>query len=166
MQQSNFALPSGCTVRKATSEDNWPIRLLVLSAQLDPTQLRWQQFWVIECDRQLTACGQLRNFSDIQELGSLVVAPAWRGRGLGSFLTQHLISTATQPLYLECLGQRLVKFYSRFGFVPIAFEDLPRSLKPKFRLSELGKKLIRVPVVFMHYQQTEAENLTTAPLPE
>jgi amino-acid N-acetyltransferase len=166
MQQSNFALPSGCTVRKATSEDNWPIRLLVLSAKLDPTQLRWQQFWVIECDRKLAACGQLRNFSDIQELGSLVVAPAWRGRGLGSFLTQHLIATATQPLYLECLGQRLVKFYSRFGFVTIAFEDLPRSLKPKFRLSELAKKLLRVPVVFMQYPQTEAGNLTNPPLPE
>ncbi|BAY27498.1 GCN5-related N-acetyltransferase [Calothrix sp. NIES-2100] len=166
MQQSNLALPSGCTVRKATSEDNWSIRLLVLSAKLDPTQLRWQQFWVIECesashtlrDRQLAACGQLRNFSDIQELGSLVVAPAWRGRGLGSFLTQHLIATATQPLYLECLGQRLAEFYSRFGFVTVAFEDLPRSLKPKFRLSELGRKLIRVPVVFMHYPHSGTSN--------
>ncbi len=167
MLQRNLPLPSGCTVRKATSEDNWPIRLLVLSAKLDPTQLRWQQFWVIECDRQLAACGQLRNFADIQELGSLVVAPAWRGRGLGSFLTQHLITTATQPLYLECLGQRLVQFYSRFGFVPIAFEELPRSLKPKFRLSELlGKKLLRVPVVFMHYPKTQATNPTKSPLPE
>ncbi|OUL37069.1 GNAT family N-acetyltransferase [Nostoc sp. T09] len=166
MQQSNLVLPSECVLRKATSEDNWPIRLLVLSAKLDPTQLRWQQFWVIECDRKLAACGQLRNFLDTQELGSLVVAPTWRGRGLGSFLTQHLISTTTQPLYLECLGQRLAQFYSRFGFVPVAFEDLPRSLKPKFRLSELAKKLIRVPVVFMHYQQTEAGNLTKLPRTE
>ena len=153
MEQSNLALPPGCSVRRATSEDNWPIRWLVLSAKLDPTQLRWQQFWVIECDRQLVACGQLRNFSDIQELGSLVVTPAWRSRGLGSFLTQHLIATATEPLYLECLGQRLAEFYTRFGFVTIAFEDLPRSIKPKFRFSELGRKLIRVPVVFMHYPQ-------------
>jgi amino-acid N-acetyltransferase len=174
MPQINLALPSGFAVRRARFEDNWPIRWLVLSAKLDPTQLRWQQFWVIECEsashtlreRQLAACGQLRNFSDTQELGSLVVATPWRGRGLGSFLTQHLITTATQPLYLECLGQRLAQFYTRFGFVPIAFEDLPRSLKPKFRLSQLGKKLIRVPVVFMHYQGTEAENLTKYPLKE
>ncbi|BAY90626.1 MULTISPECIES: GNAT family N-acetyltransferase [unclassified Tolypothrix] len=151
MNQSNLELPSGCILRKATSEDNWPIRLLVLSAKLDPTQLRWQQFWVIECNGKLAACGQLRNFDDTQELGSLVVAPAWRDRGLGSLLTQHLIATATQPLYLECLGQRLAEFYSRFGFVAIAFEELPRSLKSKFGLSQLGKKLIRVPVVFMHY---------------
>ncbi|MBD2166858.1 GNAT family N-acetyltransferase [Calothrix membranacea FACHB-236] len=152
MNQSNLELPSGCIIRKATSQDNWPIRLLVLSAKLDPTQLRWQQFWVIECNGKLAACGQLRNFGDTQELGSLVVTPAWRNSGLGSLLTQHLIATATQPLYLECLGQRLAEFYSRFGFVAIAFEELPRSLKSKFGLSQLGKKLIRVPVVFMQYQ--------------
>ncbi|WP_193197502.1 GNAT family N-acetyltransferase [Nostoc sp. MG11] len=152
MKQNNLSLPIGCVLRKATSADKWSIRLSVFSAKLDPTQLRWQQFWVIECDGDIVACGQLRNFSNAQELGSLVVAPAWRGRGLGTFLTQYLINAATQPLYLECLGERLTEFYSGFGFVPISFEDLPRSLQFKFRWSELGKKLIKIPVVFMYYQ--------------
>ncbi|RCJ32726.1 GCN5 family acetyltransferase [Nostoc punctiforme NIES-2108] len=160
MNQNNLSLPSGCILRKATSGDQWSIRLLVFSAKLDPTQLNWQQFWVIEYNDNLVACGQLRNFSGAQELGSLVVASAWRGRGLGSLLTQHLINTATQPLYLECLGQRLVKFYSRFDFVPICFEDLPQfpkttglsTLKDKFRFSQLAKRLLKVPVVFMKYQ--------------
>lgn len=152
MKQNDLSLPTECVLRKAISADKWSIRLSVFSAKLDPTQLRWQQFWVIECDGDIVACGQLRNFSNAQELGSLVVAPAWRGRGLGTFLTQHLINTATQPLYLECLGERLAEFYSGFGFVPISFEDLPRSLQPKFRWSELGKKLIKIPVVFMYYQ--------------
>lgn len=153
MKQNNVSLPAGCTLRSATSEDIWSIRLLVLGAKLDPTQIRWQQFWVIECNGQLVACGQLRNFSGAQELGSLVVLPAWRGRGLGTFLTQHLITQATQPLYLECLGQRLAQFYSRFGFVTISFEELPPSVKRKFGLSQLGKRLIKVPVVFMEYQE-------------
>lgn len=161
MKQSNFSLPTGCILRRATSADIWSIRLLVLSAKLDPTQLRWQQFWVIECDGNLVACGQLRNFLDAQELGSLVVAAAWRGRGLGTFVTQHLIDTASQPLYLECLGQRLAQFYSRFGFVPISYEDLPQcpntsgfssTLQRKFRFSQLAKKFIGVPVVFMYYR--------------
>lgn len=153
MKQNNVSLPTECTLRSATSEDIWSIRLLVLGAKLDPTQIRWQQFWVIECNKQLIACGQLRNFSGAQELGSLVVLPAWRSRGLGSFLTQHLITQATQPLYLECLGEKLAQFYSRFGFVAISFEELPRSLKRKFGLSQLAKKLIKVPVVFMKYQE-------------
>ncbi|BAY77560.1 GCN5-related N-acetyltransferase [Nostoc linckia NIES-25] len=167
MNQSNVSLPPGCMLRKATSGDRWSIRWLVFSAKLDPTQLNWQQFWVIECDaysgqsrRHLVACGQLRNFSGAQELGSLVVAPPWRGRGLGTLLTQHLINTSQQPLYLECLGQRLAEFYSRFGFVPISFADLPElpktkfssALKDKFRFSQLAKKLFRVPVVFMEYR--------------
>lgn len=167
MNQSNLSLPSGCVLRKATSADKWSIRLLVFSAKLDPTQLNWQQFWVIECDayggqslRNVVACGQLRNFSGAHELGSLVVASAWRSRGLGSLLTQHLINTVTQPLYLECLSERLAQFYSRFGFVPISFEDLPQfpktrglsTLKEKFRFSQLAKKLLRVPVVFMEYR--------------
>ncbi|MEH2055618.1 MAG: GNAT family N-acetyltransferase [Nostoc sp.] len=160
MNQRNLSLPSGCVLRKATSADQWSIRLLVLSAKLDPTQLNWQQFWVIESDENLIACGQLRNFSEAQELGSLVVASAWRGCGLGTLLTQHLINIATQPLYLECLGERLAQFYSRFDFVPISFEDLPQfsrtrglsTLNGKFRFSQLAKRLLRVPVVFMKHQ--------------
>ncbi|WP_341525481.1 GNAT family N-acetyltransferase [Nostoc sp. UHCC 0302] len=151
MKQNDFSLPVGCVLRRATSADMWSIRRLVFLAKLDPTQLRWQQFWVIERNGDLIACGQLRNFSGAQELGSLVVAPAWRGQGLASFLTQHLISTATQPLYLECLGERLMQFYSRFGFDLISFEDLPPSLQRKFRLSQLAKKWIKIPVMFMYY---------------
>ena len=146
-------MPAGCVLSRASSDNIWSIRLLVFRAKLDPTQIRWQQFWVVECDGRLVACGQLRNFSGTQELGSLVVAPDWRGRGLGTMLTQHLIEQATQPLYLECLGQRLAQFYSRFGFVPISFQDLPPALKPKFGLSQLGKRLIKVPVVFMQYRR-------------
>lgn len=144
-------MPTGCVVRKATSEDIWSIRWLVFSAKLDPTQIRFSQFWVIECEGKLVACGQLRNFSGAQELGSLVVTPAWRSRGLGTFLISYLIRQATQPLYLECLGPRLAQLYERFGFVSISFADLPQALKPKFGFSDLGKRLLRVPVVFMHY---------------
>src|ERR671932_2532405 len=117
MTEPSPSLPLGCILRRASAGDIWPIRKLVLSARLDPTQLRWSQFWVIECEGRVVACGQLRSFPGAQELGSLVVTPAWRGRGLGSYLTKHLIQAATQPLYLECLGSRLAKFYTRFGFV-------------------------------------------------
>ena len=144
-------LPLGCILRKATSKDASSIRWLVFKAKLDPTQIKWQQFWVIECDRNIIACGQLRNFTQAQELGSLVVTKNWRNRGLGSFLTQHLIEQATQPLYLECLGKKLIDYYQKFGFTIIDFQDLPASLKSKFKISQLGKKLIGVPVTFMKH---------------
>ena len=145
------ALPPGCILRPATAKDVWGIRKLVLFAKLDPTQLRWQQFWVIECDRRLVACGQLRSFPGAQELGSVVVAPAWRGQGLATFLVEHLIQQATQPLYLECLGSSLARFYARFGFVSVSWQELPRSLKLKFGLSALAATWFRLPVTIMHY---------------
>jgi len=145
-------LPAACILRRACEQDIWSIRKLVLSAKLDPTQLRTQQFWVVECHGVLVACGQLRNFSGAQELGSLVVVPAWRGRGLGTLVTKHLIEQATQPLYLECLGKKLVHFYSCLGFVPVSWQELPQSLKFKFGLSRLAQILLKIPVGIMQYQ--------------
>jgi amino-acid N-acetyltransferase len=149
MNDSSFSLPSECIIRPACDRDIKSIRRLVWSARLDPTQLRWQQFSVIECNGDLVACGQLRNFAGAQELGSLVVAKDWRDRGLGSSLAKHLIEQATQPLYLECLGKRLASFYTRFGFVEVPVQELPQSIKFKFGLSQLAKTLFRIPITIM-----------------
>ncbi|HEY9612708.1 GNAT family N-acetyltransferase [Allocoleopsis sp.] len=152
-----ISLPPGCILRRALAGDIWAIRKLVLSAKLDPTQLRWSQFWVIECEGRVVACGQLRNFPEAQELGSLVVTPAWRGRGLGSYLTKHLIQEATQPIYLECLGSRLAEFYTRFGFVPISWQELPQSLKWKFGVSQVASKVLpMISVKIMQYRESGA----------
>ena len=153
MTEQPFILPTGCILRRACAHDIWAIRKLVLSAKLDPTQVRWSQFWVIECEGNVVACGQLRRFAGAQELGSLVVASAWRDRGLGSFLVKHLIQEATEPLYLECLGSRLAKFYTRFGFKAIAWQELPESLKLKFGISQMASKVLpMISVTLMQYQ--------------
>lgn len=155
MTEPSPSLPPKCILRPACAKDIWAIRKLVLSAKLDPTQIRWSQFWVIECEGLVVACGQLRSFPGAQELGSLVVASAWRGRGLGSYLAKHLIQEATQPLYLECLGSRLAEFYSHFGFVAIAWQELPQSLKWKFGFSQLASRLLPViSVTIMRYQRS------------
>ena len=152
MIASSVSLPPECVIRPASEQDIKSIRRLVWSAKLDPTQLRWEQVWAIDCDGKLAACGQLRKFTGAQELGSLVVAKDWRDRGLGIYLTKYLIEQATQPLYLECLGKGLASFYTRFGFVEVSVQDLPQSLKFKFGLSQLAKILFRIPVTIMQYQ--------------
>lgn len=139
----SFVLPSECFLRPASASDIWEIRKLVFSAKLDPTQLRWQQFSVIECDRKIVACGQLRSFSEVQELSSLVVLPAWQNQGLGSYLVKHLIQKSTQPLYLECASW-LEQFYSQFGFVSVSWREVPSPLKEKFRITQFATKLIPV----------------------
>jgi len=139
----SFVLPSECVLRPACASDIWEIRKLVFSAKLDPTQLRWQQFSVIECDRKIVGCGQLRSFSEVQELSSLVVLPAWRNQGLGSYLVKHLIQQSTQPLYLECASW-LEQFYTRFGFISVSWREVPSPLKEKFRFTQFATKLIPV----------------------
>lgn len=145
------SLPPGCLIRPATARDMGSIWKMVLGAKLDPTQLRPQQFWTIVCDGELVACGQLRHFDNAQELGSLVVRREWRDRGLGTSLTQHLIRQATQPLYLECLGDRLAQFYTRLGFEVVPWQEVPRSLKLKFGISQMARKLFGVPVEILKY---------------
>lgn len=153
MTERSCSLPPGCILRPARATDIWIIRKLVLSAKLDPTQIRWSQFWVIEREGRIVACGQLRSFPEAQELGSLVIARAWRGRGLGSYLVKHLIQEATQPLYLECLGSKLAQFYTRFGFVPVSWQELPPPLKRKFGLSKLVSTIFPIiSVKLMQYQ--------------
>lgn len=144
-------LPDHCVLRSAQPQDIWTIRRLVLGALLDPTQLRWQQFWVIECEGKVVACAQLRTFTAAQELGSLVVAKKWRHRGFGKFLSQHLIQQADRPLYLECLGDRLADFYRQLGFVPTAWQDLPQSLQRKFGTSKFVAAFLGLPLRILHY---------------
>jgi amino-acid N-acetyltransferase len=144
-------LPPGCTLRRAVEADLPTIRALVRAARLDPTQLRPAQFSVIEHDGAVIACGQLRRFSGAQELGSLVVARAWRDRGLAAILIHHLIATATEPLYLECRAG-LIPFYRKYGFQLVAWRDLPRSLKLKFGMSRVFSTIFRVPVGSMAYR--------------
>ncbi len=155
MSTGEGRLPAGCVLRAAREADMPAIRALVRGARLDPTQLRYRQFRVIECAGQIVACGQLRRFAGAQELGSLVVRPEWRGRHLGTLLITHLIQAADAPLYLECRGA-LAPFYRRYGFVPVRWRDLPHSLQPKFGLSRLLSSLFRQPTAMMRYQGDEA----------
>jgi amino-acid N-acetyltransferase len=151
MTSTHPALPDSCTVRPAQPTDRWTLRRMVFGARLDPTQIRWQQFWVIECAGEVVACGQLRSYVEAQELGSLVVNPDWRHQGLGTYLTLHLIQQAEKPLYLECLGEPLVQFYQRLGFAPVTWQALPKSLKRKFGITQAIATLFRLPIALMKY---------------
>lgn len=145
------ALPPGCVLRRAQAADAAAIRALVRAARLDPTQLRWPQFWVITHAGRLIACGQLRRFPGAQELGSLVVDPAWRGQGLGGVLIRRLIQSARRPLFLECQAG-LAPYYQRFGFVLVSWRTAPPPLKWKFGLSRLVSTLFRRPVAALAYR--------------
>ncbi len=142
------SLPPDCIIRPATPEDLGTIRKLVFRAKLDPTQLRWENFFVIEFQDKIIACGQLRQFTGCQELGSLVVEKPWRDRGLGSSLVHHLVANSTAPVYVECMGW-LVEFYEHLGFIKISWNNLPKPLKIKFLLGQIGSKILPLKVTIL-----------------
>ena len=146
-----FTLSPDCQLRRAEARDRAAIFKLVLGAFLDPTQLRWQQFWLVTHKEQVIACGQLRQFDGAQELGSVVVASGWRGQGLGTLMTTHLIQQATAPLYLECVGQPLARFYQRLGFGVADWSTVPPGIKGKFRLSHWAATRLRLPIFVLGY---------------
>jgi amino-acid N-acetyltransferase len=162
MTLAHPALPDNCLVRPAQPTDRWTIRKMVFGARLDPTQIRWHQFWVIECAGEVVACAQLRSYADAQELGSLVVNSDWRNRGLGTYLTLHLIQQAEKPLYLECLGDPLVQFYQRLGFSRVTWQALPKSLKRKFGVTQAIATLFRLPIALMQYLPKHPVDCQTA----
>ena len=141
-------------LRAATADDRWSIRWLVLSEGLDPTQIRWSQFWVAEAQGRVVGCGQLRAFDGAQELGSLVVARGYRHQGIGSALTRTLLASATHPVYLECLGQSRAQFYARLGFEVTSLTQLPPTLQRKFALTNRLARLLKLPLVLMKYPET------------
>ncbi|HEY9828068.1 MAG TPA: GNAT family N-acetyltransferase [Stenomitos sp.] len=148
-------LLSGCVLQPAQAKDVWAIRALVLRAFLDPTQLQWSQFWVLVYEDRIIGCGQLRQFDDAQELGSLVIAPAWRDRGLGTFLVHHLIAQASFPLYLECLGERLYQYYQRLGFETADWSQLPPGMQRKFKQTRAIATVLKLPLHILHYRNQE-----------
>ncbi|MCS6964699.1 GNAT family N-acetyltransferase [Thermoflexus sp.] len=116
-------------LRPARPEDQIIIRRLVCQARLNPFDLHWSRFQVIEAGEQVVGVGQIRHHGDgTRELASLVVDPAWRGRGLGSILVRALMAQEPGPLYLVC-RRELEGFYQRFGFQRISGQEMP----PRFR---------------------------------
>lgn len=128
------------SLRPARAADAPTIRALVRGERLDPTQLRWQQFLVAEAAGTIVGVGQLRRYGAVQELGSLVVVPPWRGQHVGQALVRALVAQRSGPLYLECASAR-APYYERLGFRRLPWYRVPWPLKAKFALSFLFGKL-------------------------
>lgn len=116
--------------RSATAADAVTIRQLIRDERLDPTSLDWRHFLVAEDGGQIVGCAQVKRLPGVNELGSLVVLPAYRGQGIGARLIQTLEAQAGLPLYLVC-QERMEPYYNRFGFRRIGFWSAPLFLRLK-----------------------------------
>ncbi len=107
------------SIRAATVVDQEHIAGMIRSERLNPFGLHWRNFIVaVESSEEIVGVGQLKPHWGCVELASLVVAPAWRGRGVARLLMERLMEMGDFPLWLMC-AQRLTPFYEQFGFIQI-----------------------------------------------
>ncbi len=136
-------LASGLRLRAATAADQPAIRGLIRRVRINPMDLNWRRFVVIENQGGgIVACGQVKPHGDgARELASLAVAEGWRGRGLARGVIEHLKRRAGPPLWLTC-REGPVPLYVRFGFVRVTARE---AMTPYFRrLDRLARQILRL----------------------
>ena len=122
-------------LRAATADAQAAIRRLIYAERLNPIGLAWPRFVVAESGGEVVGIGQIKVLGDgTRELASLAVLPAQQGNGVGSTLAWTLISRTPGPLYLRCASHN-ESYYHRFGFVTLAAEQMPRSLRRIYRVA-------------------------------
>lgn len=134
-------------IRPATADDAAMIRRMVRAEGLDPTSLVWSHFLIAEEAGQIVGIGQIRPHNGANELGSLIVLPDYRGRGIGKDLVRALEAKAGFPLYLFTAA-RTVTYYEKLGYRVIGYRDVPPGLKVK-ALFPLALRLVGLRVVVM-----------------
>jgi N-acetylglutamate synthase-like GNAT family acetyltransferase len=122
-------------------------------------QRNWDQYWVIESEGELIACGRLDIHSDHSEIYDLFVLPEWRAQGLGAALMQQMVQKARLPIYLASLPPA-VTFYQRLGFRSIPAQALPLLLAG--RLSLHSPRYRRVGLQAMVFGDAKPQGRSTA----
>lgn len=134
--------PTEIQLRPANEADASTIRLMVRGARINPFGLDWRRFVLAESKLgQVVGCAQIKPHADgSDELASLVVAPAWRGRGVARQLIEHLLAVHPGTLYLTCRAD-LGILYAKFGFRALNKTEMPPYFKRISRLFQLIKAL-------------------------
>ncbi len=89
-----------------------------------------RDFFVIEVEGKIAACGALEIFTeDLGEVRSLVVDDAYKNRGYGRALVQRLIFEAKAIGLRRLMALTYVPaFFHKLGFTTVAKETLPEKV--------------------------------------
>jgi len=89
-----------------------------------------RDFFVIEIDGKVVACGALEIFTDdLGEVRSLVVDDAFKGQGLGRLLVERLIAEARAIGLKRLMALTYVPdFFHRLGFQTVPKDTLPEKV--------------------------------------
>ena len=114
------AIECDWTIRPADVKDRRKIRALVRSERLNPIRLHWRNFQVAVVGDDIVGAVQMRSHSDgSRELGSLVVKPDYRLRGIAEELITAVLAKEPGVVYMITSRERQPRF-RRHGFRAIA----------------------------------------------
>ena len=132
------------TIRPARESESGQIRELIHLTGINPMGLDWKRFVVAVNDRdEMIGCGQLKPHGEnILELASLAVYPEYRDQGVARAIVEHLLAQSLRPLYLMCASP-LGRFYEKFGFREIEYDEMPRYFQRISRLAGLATTLLQ-----------------------
>ena len=130
------------SIRPATAEDQQQIRTLARGERIKPVGLNWPNFIVAEEDGRIIGAVQLRAHADgSRELGSLVVASAFRGRGVAARLIERRLADAAGRV-LIITGGAYSDYYHRWGFRRIRPVAAPPCIWLNYWIGYLGGGLM------------------------
>ncbi|MFO1313220.1 MAG: GNAT family N-acetyltransferase [Burkholderiales bacterium] len=125
------------TIRAATERDQEAIVALVRSERMNPFDLHWRRFLVAIDAKGVAGTVQLRRHLDgSRELGSLVVRPDMRRRGIAARLIDALMLFAQGRVYM-ITGSRFASHYQHWGFAPIEATSAPVGILRNYVLGRL-----------------------------
>jgi N-acetylglutamate synthase-like GNAT family acetyltransferase len=133
--------PPAAAIRPATEADADAIRSLVHEAGINPRDLDWRRFLVVDDAGEVVACAQVRvHRHGTRELASVAVREARRGEGLGRRISEATIAREpVRPLFLYAESAN-VPYWSKFAFVEVTDEELPADIR---RSITATRRLIR-----------------------
>src|SRR5262245_81112 len=128
-------------VRPAVEADQPAILALVRSERLNPTKLSWQNFMVATDESGIVGAVQVRDHPDgSHELGSLVVRPEARGRGVASRLMDSITANDSRRL-LMVTGAAFASHFVQWGFREIDAREASHAVRRNYRIGRLGSML-------------------------
>jgi amino-acid N-acetyltransferase len=129
-------------IRAATADDQPHIVSLARGERIKPLGLHWPKFVVADLDGAIVGAAQLRTHPDgSRELGSLVVAAAFRGRGVAARLIDRRLADATDRVYV-ITGAAHADYYRRWGFRRIGPGTAPPFVCMNYWMGYLGGALL------------------------
>jgi N-acetylglutamate synthase-like GNAT family acetyltransferase len=130
------------TIRRACANDESAIHALAKSEPVNPLDLHWFNFVLAMWDDEIVGAVQVRCHRDgSRELGTLIVALAYRGHGIAARLVDAVLDEQPGRVFVVTRRTR-VRHYDRWGFHEIAARSAPAAVRRNFCMGAFGGRVM------------------------